>query len=338
MVKIDIDIFETESIWCKIVARKEEVVIGVSYNSPSSSDTCRNNLNNIVKNICSTYKNVVLCGDFNYPGINWNLLHASTPSSQLFLDTVLDCYLVQVVDKPTRGENILDLILTSNEALVDNVNIEEPFVSSDHCVVKFDITCNISRKDWKLFYYDYRRGNYEAMKVYLTEMDWSILLNRDDVLEAWSQFVKIMKDLVVKFVPRKIRKTVKKPMWWNKHIQNLGRKKTRSWDRYKLDKTEGNYTSYKNALNKSTKAIREAKRRLEKKISKNIKSDPKLFFKYAGSKTRTRTGVGPLVDDKGNVVVNDKVTAKMFNAYFASVFTKEREVVPDATNMCSNKQ
>ena len=288
--------------------------------------------------LCSTYKNVVLCGDFNYPGINWNLLHASTPSSQLFLDTVLDCYLVQVVDKPTRGENILDLILTSNEALVDNVNIEEPFVSSDHCVVKFDITCNISRKDWKLFYYDYRRGNYEAMKVYLTEMDWSILLNRDDVLEAWSQFVKIMKDLVVKFVPRKIRKTVKKPMWWNKHIQNLGRKKTRSWDRYKLDKTEGNYTSYKNALNKSTKAIREAKRRLEKKISKNIKSDPKLFFKYAGSKTRTRTGVGPLVDDKGNVVVNDKVTAEMFNAYFASVFTKEREVVPDATNMCCNKQ
>ena len=63
-----------------------------------------------------------------------------------------------------------------------------------------------------------------------------------------------------------------------------------------------------------------------------------MFFKYAGSKTRTRTGVGPLVDDKGNVVVNDKVTAEMFNAYFASVFTKEREVVPDATNMCSNKQ
>ena len=99
-------------------------------------------------------------------------------------------------------------------------------MSSDHCVVKFDITCNISRKDWKLFYYDNRRGNDEAMKVYLTEMDGSILLNRDDVLEAWSQFVKMMKDLVVKFVPRKIRKTVKKPMWWNKNIQNLGRKKT----------------------------------------------------------------------------------------------------------------
>ena len=49
VVKIDIDIFDSESILCKIVARTEEVFIGVSYNSPSSSDTCRNNLNNIVK-------------------------------------------------------------------------------------------------------------------------------------------------------------------------------------------------------------------------------------------------------------------------------------------------
>ena len=45
---------------------------------------------------------------------------------------------------------MLDLILIRNEALVDNVNIEEPFVSSNHCVVRFDMTCNISMKDCKL--------------------------------------------------------------------------------------------------------------------------------------------------------------------------------------------
>ena len=63
-----------------------------------------------------------------------------------------------------------------------------------------------------------------------------------------------------------------------------------------------------------------------------------MFFKYAGSKTKSRTRIGPLVDDKGNVVDNDNVTAEMFNAYFASVFTKEREAVPDAVNMCNNDQ
>ena len=39
----------------------------------------------------------------------------------------------------------------------------------------------------------------------------------------------------------------------------------------------------------------------------------RCFFKYPGSKTRTRTGVGPLVDDKGNVVGNDNVTAEMLD-------------------------
>ena len=113
----------------------------------------------------------------------------------MILDAILDSYLVQVVYKPTRGDNILDLILTSNEALVENINIEEPFASSDHCVVKFDITCNIIRKDWKLCYYDYRHGNYEDMKVYLAEMDWSSVINCYDVIEVWSRFVKMMKDL-----------------------------------------------------------------------------------------------------------------------------------------------
>ena len=46
---------------------------------------------------------------------------------------------------------------------MENTNIEEPFASSDQWVVKFDITCNIIRKYWKLCYYDYRHGNYEAM-------------------------------------------------------------------------------------------------------------------------------------------------------------------------------
>ena len=39
------------------------MIIGVSYNSPSSNDTCRD----IINNVCSTYKNVTVCGDFNYP-------------------------------------------------------------------------------------------------------------------------------------------------------------------------------------------------------------------------------------------------------------------------------
>ena len=111
--------------------------------------------------------------------------------------------------------------------------------------------------------------------MYLAEIGvfyfYFYFINCEDIIEVWSRFVKMMKDLVVKFVPKKMRKTVKKPMWWNKHIHNLGRKKTRSWDRYKLDKTEGDYTSYKNALNTHTNAIREAKRLVREEDSEEHK-------------------------------------------------------------------
>ena len=53
---------------------------------------------------------MIVCGDFNYTCINWNLVHASMTSGQMFLDAILDSYLVQVVNKPTRGDNSLDLV------------------------------------------------------------------------------------------------------------------------------------------------------------------------------------------------------------------------------------
>ena len=74
------------------------------------------------------------------------------------------------------------------------------------------------------------------MKIYLAEVDWRILLNCDAVLEVFVKFVKMMKDLVMKFVPRKMRKYVNNPLWWNKQIQNQRRKTTRSWDSWTTPK------------------------------------------------------------------------------------------------------
>ena len=41
--------------------------------------------------------------------------------------------------EPTRGENVLDLVLCSQNELVDNVKIHEPLDNSDHNQIHFDI-------------------------------------------------------------------------------------------------------------------------------------------------------------------------------------------------------
>ena len=53
---------------------------------------------------------------------------------QDFVSTTNDNCLVQMVSKPTRDNNILDLCLTNNPTLVDNVIIE-PGISDHETVI-----------------------------------------------------------------------------------------------------------------------------------------------------------------------------------------------------------
>ena len=41
--------------------------------------------------------------------------------------------------EPTKGENVLDIVLSSQKELVDNVKIHEPLGNSDHNQIHFDI-------------------------------------------------------------------------------------------------------------------------------------------------------------------------------------------------------
>ena len=41
--------------------------------------------------------------------------------------------------EPTRGDNVLDLVLSSQHELVDNVITHEPLGNSDHYQIHFDI-------------------------------------------------------------------------------------------------------------------------------------------------------------------------------------------------------
>ena len=41
--------------------------------------------------------------------------------------------------EPTRGDNVLDTVLSSQKELVDNAKIHEPLSNSDHNQIHFDI-------------------------------------------------------------------------------------------------------------------------------------------------------------------------------------------------------
>ena len=76
-------------------------------------------------------------------------------------------------------------------------------------------------------------------------------------------------------------------------------------------------------MNKATKELRKAKRRFEKKLSQKIKDDPKTYYAYLRSKTKTKETVGPLTDGEGKVITDNMLAATIMNDHFACVFTDE---------------
>lgn len=83
-----------------------------------------------------------------------------------------------------------------------------------------------------------------------------------------------------------------------------------------------------------TADIRKAKIDFESKIADKIKEDPKSFYAYVRSKSKTKTTIGPLLNADGNIVMDNKGMVSILNDYFSSVFTKEDlENIPEARNI-----
>ena len=88
----------------------------------------------------------MICGDFNYPKIDWiNLeVHAEDDSSeQRFYDVCQDSFLYQYVDEYTRqrgsdNPSVLDLVFSKNELEIEHIEYQVPIGKSDHSVLVFD--------------------------------------------------------------------------------------------------------------------------------------------------------------------------------------------------------
>ena len=94
------------------------------------------------------------------------------------------------------------------------------------------------------------------------------------------------------------------------------------WRVYRRTRKDEDYANYKEALNLATTKIRKSKT-FEKKLAGNIKNDSKSFYAYVRSKQNVRDKVGPLENNRGNIISEGFQMAEVLNEYFSSVFTTE---------------
>jgi len=85
----------------------------------------------------------IVLGDFNCPSIDWMrfCVPSNHVSSQLYNFAVTNAFM-QAVNKPTRGNNLVDLILIYQPFGLSALSVEPPFSSSDHNSVNFKVAFN----------------------------------------------------------------------------------------------------------------------------------------------------------------------------------------------------
>ena len=100
---------------------------------------------------------------------------------------------------------------------------------------------------------------------------------------------------------------------------------------------QADYVKYKLVMDHARTEVRKAKIRHENKIASNIKTDRKMFYRYARSKMDVKEGIGSLKDEDGRDTTDVGKMTCVLNQYFATVFTDEDlSDMPVPTNMCNS--
>ena len=272
--------------------------------------------------------NVVVVGDFNLPSIDWDRNWAGAAREGGLIDLIENKFWTQHGQEPTHEDgNTLDLCISSQDDTVAGVQVLEPLGNSDHSMLEIDLSGPLANNDSVQEIPDWSKADLAQLRAALQEVDWDAELESMDGTQAMDKFYMVLDREVTKFVPKKLRRKGNKPLWMNKNILRMIRKKRRLWRSYTREertrKDFASFSAFKKVQKEVAKAVKNAKRKLERSLAKNAKKNPKAFYSYIKKKTSNKVTVGPLKDADGNLVVDDKEMAEILNKHYCNMFTRE---------------
>ena len=313
----------------------------VIYRPPSYSPTENARLVDFMLSFCPG-KELLVMGDFNLPALAWDkpelLAMSYPPLQQFFLDCFTSLGLNQWVTSPTfvQSGNILDLILTSEEDRVGDVEVLESFPQCGHCpvILQYFFQTSIEILSPCQVKYSWHRGNYARLNSHLTDIDWEYELLDLSVDEMFTKFKSILLPLIELYVPvasSKLQKNFFTPP------NTLKSMRKNAWQSYKRCRSVYGRCSQQALLAlEQFKDINFRYRNFytfsqidfEKSLTDRIKSSPKCLHHYIRTKKVGAPSVGPLRKDDDSLTANCGEMAEILAAGFSSVYTTHELSAP----------
>ena len=225
------------------------------YIPPSLSQMLLNEIRESIVNIIDKllYENpnddIMLLGDFN---------HFNTDTLCCDLD------IIDLIKRPTRGENILDHVLISENLRriykFENVRYNSPIGNSDHLVIYLNPEIQTQMDESEIMtccsqrIYDFRRSNLDFLRQCLAEINWNDYLDPTmDVNDLYETFTKILIIIIDCAIPQRlIRMSPSDKEWLSPLTKSLIDQR---WDAYR----KGEWEKYNYLKSKVKKEIYKSK-------------------------------------------------------------------------------
>ena len=174
---------------------------------------------------------MVICGDINLPNISWDSVDSASGANVLpFIEALHDQFLTQINNTPTRGSNILDLVITSapeHTKVTEVLSPDKAGVFTDHCVVlfKYNSFVNASSHPRK-YVHDYAIGDFEGLREALSAINLSSIVGHNNIDDDGRCWKDLLLAAVEDFVALKRLKGRNPLPWIDSNILNLIKKKS----------------------------------------------------------------------------------------------------------------
>ena len=317
---------EVLSIFIKFNSNRLKVL--VAYRPPGQNIIENIAFIDYLKNKLRNTRNCLILGDFNYPDIEWETYTTTSNYESHFLNLVNELSLHQVVDTPTRDNNVLDLILTDRLSFIINTEVHETFATSDHCFITCVLNIPSDKVIEEKYFPNFKMANWELIHAYLTSIDFVALLSSCNVHDMWRKIKQILEFIMNKYIPRKQVTKQKNAPWFRHPHKNMTNKKKTLWKKFKNNKCEVNKRSYDDACKELKSTLRKAKCDYEKSKFQAGKPSRKYFYSYVDRNTKERKEIPTLISSSGEEISTDQEKAEAFIDQYNSVFTIDNGVLP----------
>ncbi len=340
--EVTMDTTFSENIFVKVKLTSEDtLLIGLIYRSDSGADENNVKLRKLISEATAKgFSHILIMGDFNYSSVDWNTWRtkgdSTTSEEYLFIDNLQENCLFQHIDKPTRWRgtdepHILDLVLTNEDTMVNEVFYDSPLGKSDHCVLHFDYVCYAEMEARRKLKRYYNKADYVKINQAISNINWDEEFGcLSDINTMWSMFQSKIASIEDQFIPKKIvtissKQKSRIPLDSSTFAQ-IRRKNTLS-RRYLLTKDPTVRQEYNRIRNKVKSSMRKLRKKFEKNLAKEAKQNPKAVWRYINAQSKTRKGIGELhvdpTDENSGVTDCDREKAEILAEFFTSVFTRE---------------